>query len=115
MVALVLVGYGDAGTEGVFARDGLFQQFVDPPDRISDEAGKRDTLEAHFAEQHRRGETLTTSNLVFTGYRLADNKGFFDMTLDRPTGQPILVQLMLECGIPLQRGPRIVSWVVESG
>lgn len=101
-------------TNTYFARDGLFQQFVDPPDRIGDEARKRDTLEAHFAEQHPRGETLTTSNFVFVGYRPADNMWFFEMTLDRATGQPIQVQLMLECGIPLQRGPRIVSWIVES-
>jgi hypothetical protein len=105
---------GDAGTEGFFARDGLFQQFVDPPDRIGDEARKRETLEAHFAEQHRRGETLTTSNFVFIGYRQADNMGFFEMTLDRATGQPVEVQLMMECGVPQQRGQRIVSWIFES-
>lgn len=105
---------GDAGTDGFFARDGLFQQFVDPPHRVGDEARKRDTLEAHFAEQHRRGETLTTSDFVFLGYRPADNMGFFEMTLDRAAGQPIEVQLILECGIPMQRGLRIVSWIVES-
>jgi hypothetical protein len=106
---------GDPGTTEVFfARNGLFQQFVDPPDRTGEDARRRDTLDAHFAEQHRRGKTLMISNFAFLGYRPADNMGLYEVTLDRGNGQPIQVQLEMECGIRLQRGARIVSWVVES-
>jgi hypothetical protein len=105
---------GEPGTEAFFADDGLFQQFVDPPHRIGDEARDRGTLDAHFAEQHQRGESLTTSAFFFVGYRPADNMGLFDATFERAAGQSIQVELILECGIPMQRGARIVSWVVES-